>query len=183
MTTEGTSGICGVSISVRGSSSIFHGAESPHALFFSYSTIIETMQRSNPEKQRDVPPPCHAHSATRRMQDHYHRRRRGHMILQLGLRRAVGRARRPRQQMFPLLRRTHITVLYQNEIRMFGSGNVLQALHDVRTLDVGSSLDWMRWKQVTISGCRRPSLRGYPRANLVQRDRIAVGGSHGCECF
>jgi hypothetical protein len=77
----------------------------------------------------------------------------------------------------------HITVLYQNEIWMFGSGNVLQALHDVRTLDVGSSLDRMRWEQVTISGCRRPSLRGYQRANLVQRDRVVVEGSDGRECF
>jgi hypothetical protein len=55
--------------------------------------------------------------------------------------------------------RAHTTMLYQNEIWVFGGGNGLQALNDVWTLDVSGSLNRMRGKQVTISRRKRPASR------------------------
>jgi hypothetical protein len=46
----------------------------------------------------------------------------------------------------PPPRSAHTTMLYQNKVWVFSSGNGLQALNDVWTLDVGNSLNRMRWE-------------------------------------
>ncbi|KAI0255637.1 hypothetical protein BJV78DRAFT_690122 [Lactifluus subvellereus] len=149
---------------------------------------IETMQWSHPEMQGDLPPPCRAHSATLV----------GRKIVIIGGGEGASYynsvhvfdipTRRWSRPTFttadvPPPRRAHTTVLYQNKIWVFGGGNGLQALNDVWTLDVSGSLDRMKWEQVTISGRKRPSPRGYHTANLVQNVMIVVGGSDGRECF
>lgn len=146
------------------------------------------MQWTHPEMQGDLPPPCRAHSATLV----------GRKIVIIGGGEGASYynsvfvfdipARRWSRPTFtsgdvPPPRRAHTTVLYQNKIWVFGGGNGLQALNDVWTLDVGGSLDRMRWEQVAISGRKRPSPRGYHTANLVQNIMIVVGGSDGRECF
>ena len=61
--TEGVSRTCGISVSVCGSSLVFHWAKSAHDFF--YSAITETVQWSHPDIQCDLPPPCRrAHSTT-----------------------------------------------------------------------------------------------------------------------
>lgn len=149
---------------------------------------IETMQWSHPEMQGDLPPPCRAHSATLI----------GRKIIIIGGGEGASYynsvhvfdipTRRWSRPTFtttevPPPRRAHTTVLYQNKIWVFGGGNGLQALNDVWTLDVGTSLDRMKWEQVAITGRKRPSPRGYHTANLVQNMMIVVGGSDGRECF
>ncbi|KAH9958732.1 galactose oxidase [Russula dissimulans] len=149
---------------------------------------IETMQWSHPEMQGDLPPPCRAHSATLV----------GRKIVIFGGGEGATYyhtvhvfdipSRRWSRPTFtttdvPPPRRAHTTVLYQNKIWVFGGGNGLQALNDVWALDVGGSLDRMKWEQVTITGRKRPSPRGYHTANLVQNVMIVVGGSDGRECF
>lgn len=149
---------------------------------------IETMQWSHPEMQGELPPPCRAHSATLV----------GRKIVIIGGGEGASYynsvhvfdipSRRWSRPTFmtgdvPPPRRAHTTVLYQSKIWVFGGGNGLQALNDVWTLDVGTSLDRMRWEQVAITGRKRPSPRGYHTANLVQNMMIVVGGSDGRECF
>lgn len=149
---------------------------------------IETMQWSHPEMQGDLPPPIRAHSATLV----------GRKIVIIGGGEGASyynsvhvfdiptrRWSRPTLTTadVPPPRRAHTTVLYQNKIWVFGGGNGLQALNDVWTLDVGTSLDRMKWEQITITGRKRPSPRGYHTANLVQNMMIVVGGSDGRECF
>lgn len=146
------------------------------------------MQWSHPEMQGDLPPPCRAHSATLV----------GRKIIIIGGGEGASyynsvhvfdiptrRWSRPTLTTadVPPPRRAHTTVLYQNKIWVFGGGNGLQALNDVWTLDVGTSLDRMKWEQITITGRKRPSPRGYHTANLVQNMMIVVGGSDGRECF
>jgi Kelch motif/Galactose oxidase, central domain len=146
------------------------------------------MQWSHPEMQGDLPPPCRAHSATLV----------GRKIVIFGGGEGATYyhtvhvfdipSRRWSRPTFtttdvPPPRRAHTTVLYQNKIWVFGGGNGLQALNDVWALDVGGSLDRMKWEQVTITGRKRPSPRGYHTANLVQNVMIVVGGSDGRECF
>ena len=88
--------------------------------------------------------------------------------------RHVGRARRSRPQTFLRCRRAHTTVLYQNKICVFSGGNGLQALNEVWTLDVGSSLDRTRWDRSPYRGRKRCLPRGYRTANLVQNFMIVV---------
>jgi len=160
---------------------VFHGAENQFL-------PSETMQWSRPEMQGELPPPCRAHSATLI----------GRKIVIIGGGEGATYynsvyvfdipTRRWSHPTFmttdvPPPRRAHTTVLYQNKIWVFGGGNGLQALNDVWTLDVGGSLDRLRWEQVAISGRKRPSPRGYHTANLVQNVMIVVGGSDGRECF
>jgi len=83
----------------------------------------------------------------------------------------------------PPPRRAQRTVLYQNKMWVFGGDNGLHVLNDVWTLDVGTSVDGVRWEQLTITGRKRPLPRGYHTANLVQNVMIVVGGSDGRECF
>jgi hypothetical protein len=146
------------------------------------------MQWTHPDMQGDLPPPCRAHTATLV----------GRKIVIIGGGEGASyynsvhvfdiptrRWSRPTftSAEIPPPRRAHTTVLYQNKIWVFGGGNGLQALNDVWTLDVGTSLDRMRWEQFAIAGRKRPSPRGYHTANLVQNMMIVVGGSDGRECF
>jgi hypothetical protein len=146
------------------------------------------MQWTHPEMQGDVPPPVRAHSATligRKIvviaggegATYYN----SVHVFDIPTRRWS----RPTLTTadVPPPRRAHTTVLYQSKIWVFGGGNGLQALNDVWTLDVGTSLDRMKWEQITITGRKRPSPRGYHTANLVQNMMIVVGGSDGRECF
>src|ERR1700677_3420492 len=150
--------------------------------------LTETMQWSHPEMQGDLPPPCRAHSATlvgRKIvtfaggggASYYN----SVHVFDIPTRRWS----RPTLTTahIPPPRRAHTTFLYQNKIWVFGGGNGLQALNDVWTLDIGTSLDRMKWEQVAITGRKRPSPRGYHTANLVQNMMIVVGGSDGRECF
>ena len=146
------------------------------------------MRWSHPEMQGDLPPPRCTHSATLV----------GRKVVVIGG--GGGASYYNNVYVFDILtcrwsrpafmttdvpppRCAHTTVLYQNKILVFGGGNGLQALNNVWTLDVGSSLDGMRSEQVTISGPKQPSSRGYHTAVLVQDVMTGVGGSNGRESF
>ena len=169
---------------------VYHGAKSAHDFDFFpyYSDITEMMQWSHPEMQGDLPPLCRVHSTTLI----------GRKIVIIGGSKGASYYNRVfvfdiptrcwSHPMFtttdiPPLRRAHATVLYQNKIWVFGGGNRLQALNNVWTLNVSSSLDWMHWEQVAILGCKQALPRGYHTANLVQNDMVVVGGSDGREYF
>ncbi|KAH9177240.1 galactose oxidase [Lactarius sanguifluus] len=167
---------------------IFGGCDDKGCFKDMWCFNIETMQWSHPEMQGDLPPPCRAHSATLI----------GRKIVIIGGGEGASYynsvhvfdipTRRWSRPTFtttdvPPPRRAHTTVMYQGKIWVFGGGNGLQALNDVWTLDVGTSLDRMKWEQVAITGRKRPSPRGYHTANLVQNMMIVVGGSDGRECF
>ncbi|KAI0063348.1 galactose oxidase [Artomyces pyxidatus] len=151
---------------------------------------IETMQWSRPEMQGDLPPPCRAHSAT--LVDRkivifgggegpvYYN---SVYVLDIAMRRWSKPQILNHKDDIPPPRRAHTTVLYQGKIWVFGGGNGMQALNDVWTLDVSGSLDKVRWEQVTVTGRKKPSPRGYHTANLVGNVMIVVGGSDGRECF
>ncbi|KAH9003785.1 hypothetical protein EDB86DRAFT_2826355 [Lactarius hatsudake] len=167
---------------------IFGGCDDKGCFKDMWCFNIETMQWSHPEMQGDLPPPCRAHSATLI----------GRKIVIIGGGEGASyynsvhvfdiSTRRWSRPTFtttevPPPRRAHTTVMYQGKLWVFGGGNGLQALNDVWTLDVGTSLDRMKWEQVAITGRKRPSPRGYHTANLVQNMMIVVGGSDGRECF
>ena len=189
--TEGVPGTCDVSILVRGSSFgllVFDQAESAHDfLLFNHH---RAMQWSHPKMQGDLPPLCRAHSATlvgRKIvtigggegASYYH----SVYVFDIPTRRWPCLTSTTPD--VPPPRHGHIMMLYWNKSWVFGDGNGLQVLNDVWTLDVrvGSSLDRMRWEQVTKWTHKRPSLCGYHMANLVRNIMFVVGGSDGRKCL
>ncbi|KAH7910001.1 hypothetical protein BJ138DRAFT_1009756 [Hygrophoropsis aurantiaca] len=152
-----------------------------------YCFDTETMQWSHPEMLGEIPPPCRAHTAT--LVDRkivifgggqgpvYYD---STYILDTTTRRWIAPNFGERE--CPAPRRAHTSVLYQNKIWVFGGGNGLTALNDLWTLDVGVSIDRMRWEPIRTRG-EPPAPRGYHTANLVGNVMIVIGGSDGRECF
>ncbi|KAI0744793.1 galactose oxidase [Earliella scabrosa] len=148
----------------------------------------ETMQWTHPDVNGDIPPPCRAHTATlvdRKIfvfgggegpayyNDVY--------ILDTAMRRWM-HPLFPEGTVLPPPRRAHTSVLYKNKLWIFGGGNGSTALNDVWTLDVGGSVDRLRWELVETRG-KKPTARGYHTANLIGNVMVVVGGSDGRECF
>ncbi|KAH9823395.1 hypothetical protein DFH28DRAFT_1118809 [Melampsora americana] len=81
----------------------------------------------------------------------------------------------------PSTRRAHATVLYGNQLIIFGGGNGSRALNDVHALDL-TDLNHLEWRELGIKG-QSPLNRGYHSANLIGSKCVIFGGSDGGECF
>ena len=180
-TTGGVSRTCGVSILVRGSSLVFHWAKSTHDFFlFRYHRDDAVVSIRDAGRATAAVPRALCDSG--RTQDRHHRRRRGRVLLQqrLCLRYPDVPLVAPDVHDQTVLCRAVRTLRCSTRTisRYSGSGNRLQALNDVWTLDR------IRWEQVTISGHKQLSPRGNHMANaanLVQN--VIIVSSDGCEYF
>lgn len=136
----------------------------------------------------DIPPPCRAHTATlvdRRLvffgggEGPVYR---NDVYILDTITRRWQQPRLPKDSKSPPPRRAHTAVFYRNRVYIFGGGNGTQALNDLWTLDVGVSVEKMKWEELETKG-RKPTARGYHTANLVGNVMVIMGGSDGRECF
>lgn len=136
----------------------------------------------------DIPPPCRAHTATlvdRRLvffgggEGPVYR---NDIYLLDTVTRRWQQPKFPKSTKLPPPRRAHTSVFYRNRVYIFGGGNGTQALNDLWTLDVGVSVEKMKWEEMETKG-KKPTARGYHTANLVGNVMVIMGGSDGRECF
>lgn len=85
---------------------------------------------------------------------------------------------KPRQYgQIPSPRRAHATVLFDNQLVVFGGGDGDRALNDLYALDV-SDLSKLDWRRLQPDG-KAPDPRGYHGAQICGDKMVVYGGVSG----
>lgn len=78
----------------------------------------------------------------------------------------------------PSPRRAHVSVIWKQQLYIFGGGDGVRALNDVHVYDIKSNT----WSAVETYGVK-PERRGYHTGTLVGDRLVIYGGSDGHTCF